>query len=143
MAKRTILIVNHSNSFFEADAASAITPGHLVELDSDGDVLPHSSAAGAAMKQFAIEGALQGNGITDAYAAEDPVRVWTPQPGDEVYALLADGETAVIGDFLESAGDGTLAVYSAGVIVAQATEAVDMSLSSGEDPTGRIIVRII
>jgi len=143
MAKRTILIVNHSNSFFEADAASAITPGHLVELNSDGDVLSHSTPAGAAMKQFAIEGALQGNGITDAYAAEDPVRVWTPQPGDEVYALLADGETAVIGDFLESAGDGTLAVYSAGVIVAQATEAVDMSLSSGEDPTGRIIVRII
>jgi len=139
----TILIINHSNSFFEADAAAAITPGHLVELDSSGDVQPHSTAKGNAAKQFAIEDALQGNGITDAYSADDVVRVWTPQPGDVVNALLSDGETAVIGTFLESNGDGTLQVYTDGVIIGQAISAVDMSGSSGADPSARILVRII
>lgn len=143
MARNTIIIVNHSNSFFEADAAGAITPGHLVELGSSLDVQVHSTAKGNAAKTFAIEDALQGNGIDTDYAADDVVRVWTPQPGDEVNALLSDGETAVIGNFLESNGDGTLRVYTDGVIIGQAIEAVDMSGSSTVDPSARILVRIV
>ena len=74
------------------------------------------------------------------------------KPGDEVYGLLANGETAVIGSKLESYGDGTLRVVDAdasfdqiGVqsIVGIALTAVDMSGSSGVDPSGRIHVMII
>jgi len=72
-------------------------------------------------------------------------------PGAEIYALLKNGENAAIGVFLESAGDGTLQVLDADAsvglvktnsIVGVALEAVDMSGSSGVDPSGRIKVRI-
>lgn len=57
----------------------------------------------------------------------------------------------VIGDFLESAGTGRLReriTESAGAtgfesIVGQALEALDLSGSSGEEPTNRILVRVI
>lgn len=143
MSRRTIIVVNHSNSFFEADAAAAITPGHLVELDSNGDVKVHATAKGFGAKTFAIENALLGKGIDEAYAAEEPVRVWTPQPGDEVNALLSDGETVAVGGFVESNGDGTVQAYTDGSIIGQAVEAVDMSGSSSVDPSARILIRIV
>ena len=133
----------------EYAAAAAITPGHLVEIASTGKVQVHSTSAGPARTCFALEDDLQGNEIGEAYAADDRVQVGTFKPGDRVFALLADGENASIGSKLESNGDGTLKVYdgtaSAGdlqTIIGEATEAVDMSGSSGADPSGRITVLI-
>jgi hypothetical protein len=75
-----------------------------------------------------------------------------------VNALLADGQTIVAGDFLQSAGDGTLTKYVAEhwhsadagtiyplAIVGVATEAVDLSGSAGTHPVSglRIKVRIV
>jgi hypothetical protein len=72
-----------------------------------------------------------------------------------VNALLDDGETIVIGDFLESAGDGFLQKYSSTAsnnadavdhrIVAVALEAINLSSSSDTWPTNdrRIAVRIV
>jgi hypothetical protein len=93
---------------------------------------------------FAIEDENQGKGIDDAYAADARVVCWMPQRGDQVQAILADGQTIVIGDYLESNGDGTLKKYSPDTadsddpftgydrqVVAQADEALDLSDSSG------------
>jgi hypothetical protein len=152
MAKNTIKLKKYVDIINEVEASGVITPGMLLETDSDGKVKAHSSAGGNAVKQFALEDALQGNGIDDDYASGDKVQVWSCVPGEEVYALLKDGENVGIGDFLESAGAGMLqkhvtgsageVEYPAG-IVAMVLEALDLSGSSGEEPTNRVKIRIV
>ena len=151
MAKRTVKVKNHSDVNEELKAAAAITPGQLIELTTADTVQRHSTAEGNALKMFAVEDELQGKGITDDYAVDDQVSCWLPGRGDFVYALLADGEDVSIGTFLASNGDGDLRqhdITSGGAefpeqIVAQAQEALDLSGSSGEEPTRRIIVRVV
>jgi len=137
---------------FERVAAAGITPGHLIELTSADAVQAHATAGGTAMTCFALEDENQGKGITDAYTVANVVLAAVFKPGDEVLGLLANGETAAIGTLLESYGDGTLRVVdvdaSAGEIAVQsvvgvALEVVDMSGSSGVDPSGRIRVLVI
>lgn len=154
MAFHTIAIVG-TPFVKEYTANAAITPGHLVELMSTGKVRVHATAGGTAQTMFALEDENQGNPISTAYSANNKCRCGVFTRGMEVYAILANGQTAAIGSKLESTGDGTLTVYSedSGVvsgaeladktIVAQALEAVDMSGSSGEDPSGRIRVEIM
>ena len=145
MAKNTIVIKSYVNIRDEKVAQAAITPGHLVERRSDDKVQKHALAGGPCNPLFAIEDAFQGKKITDNYAASDEVFLWKPIPGEQVYAHLS-GTDAVIGDFLESAGDGTLRPLSpvqssaaiaeyAGNIVAVALEAV----STGN----RLVVEIV
>ena len=155
MTTKTIKVKDYLHINEEYKAKTAITPGMVVELTSDDNVQAHSGAGKSALIMIALEDDLQGKGIDDAYAAEDPVQVWIPQRGDIANMLLKDGEDISIGDFLESAGTGYLQKHvadteSAGVttvytnqIIGQAIEAVDMSGSSAADPTGRIKVRII
>lgn len=139
----------------QRDAGGAITPGHLLQRDSDGDVTVHGTAGGNAAALFALENDIAGDGIDVAYADQEAVEMALFRPGDEVFAFLEDGETAVIGSFLESSGSGTLKVVdfvsdSGGgesdrshSIVAQALEAVDLSASSNLTADARIIVEIV
>jgi hypothetical protein len=156
VARHSVIIKKYSDVIEEFVASAAITPGHLVELypTTAGEIRVHSTPGGNALPMFALENEMEGQGIGDAYAHEDPVQVWVPGRGDIVNALLKDGEHVEIGDFLESAGDGTLqehATDSAGVgtlscqIVGVATEHVDLSDSVGTHPASglRIKVRII
>lgn len=146
MKKNTIRLKNYSNVFEELVAAAAITPGHLVELNSDGKAQVHANAGLNALPMFAEEDDNQGNGIDVEYAADDPVRVWIPGRGDMVNAILADGQNVAIGDFLESAGDGTLQKHvadssgaiSTNQIVGVALEALDLSDSSGAESSGAL-----
>ena len=141
MAKHAIKVKKYSDVVEEYVAAGVITPGMLIELTSAGKVQAHSGSSGESLVMVALENELEGQGIDVDYAADDRVQCWIPNRGDMIYGLLADGETAVIGNWLESNGDGKLKVGTTKPI-GQAVEAVDMSGSSGEDPTGRIIVRI-
>lgn len=137
----------------EGKANAAITPGQLIQRMTTGNLRRHAQAGLNAQRMFALEDELQGNEITVNYAANNIVQYGIFAGGSEIYALLADGETAVIGSFLESNGDGNLRVHatdSAGAvenveaIVGIAREAVDLSGSSGADPaTRRIRVEII
>jgi hypothetical protein len=142
-------------------AAAAISPGHLVELASTGKAQVHSTAGGPAKPMFAFENELEGETIDDAYAADDVVQVLVSIPGDQVNAVLADGENVSIGDYLESNGDGTLRKYAADTgssagelydkpasIVGLAMEALDLSASSGAESSGllgdrRITITVI
>lgn len=111
----------------EGEASEAITPGHLVEFGGAADLRKHATIGGQARKAFAVENDLIGKGIDDAYAAADSVKYVVPVPGAEVYALLLTGESCSKGDFLESAGNGTLQVASTpieGSSVAVALEAI-------------------
>lgn len=149
MAKNTIKVKKYSDVIEEYEAGGAITPGHLIALNSAGKVVVHAGAQANVLPMFALEDELQGNGIDDAYASGDQVQCWIPYRGDIVYALLEDGQDVNIGDFLVSSGTGTLTVASdesAGpteVIVGQALEAVDLSGSANLTADGRILIRII
>jgi len=108
MAKNTIKLKKYSDVIEEFVAGVAITPGMLVTLNADGKVIPHNLDGGNAIPMFALEDELQGKTIDVAYEAGAPVQVWVAGRGDIVYALANSGVTINVGDFLVSAGDGTL-----------------------------------
>ena len=126
--------------------ATDIEPGHLVEVTSAGQVVPHSTANGPAAGAFAIEDRDVGKTVEDTYVAADDenVHVGYPQNGTLIpNAWLADGESVDPGDLLVSNGDGTLQAYVAadaesGMVVAVAEESV---AASGSDE--RVEVRSV
>lgn len=127
---------------------AGILAGHLVE-EAAGAVQLHSTAAGSAQKLFAMPNVAVAGDIDTAYANGETVIYGAFHSGQEVYALVAAGATAIPdGGKLESAGDGTLRVVSASAAtadtsrdstVAYAKEAVD---NSGGGAAVRIKVRI-
>ena len=168
MNRNSIIINDWSKIRLERVAAGTITPGMLLEINSDDKVVAHNSAgADVAPILFALEDGFQGNDIHDDYSALDRVQVMLCRPGDEVQAILDDGQDISIGDLLESNGNGQLVKFandtihtdsddSTGftaytrVIVGQAIEAVDTSessaVSSGDSGIGyskRILIRIV
>lgn len=149
MAKQTIKLKKYVDIINEYNAEAAITPGMLLEVTTSGTVQKNAVAGKTCAKMFALEDELQGKTIADDYAIADPVQCWSCVPGEEVLAWLADGEDAPIGAKLVSDGTGKLAVLTVALagaeefVVAEALEAVDMSGSAGEDPAGRIKVRIL
>ncbi len=146
MAKNTIKLKKYLDVNVEYPANAAITPGNLIELLSTGKVRKHTAEGGLTLPMFALEDELQGRDIDTNYAEDAPVQCWIAQRGEEVYALIADGEDVSVADKLASNGDGTLKVVeSDDVPIAIALEAIDLSGSSGTYPaTGfRIKVRIL
>lgn len=152
MAKNTIKLKKYADVNKEFAAGGTITPGMLISLGSANTVVAHAVAGGTvAPKMFALENELEGEGIDDNYASGDKVQCWITQPGEEVYAILADGENIVIGDKLESKGDGTLREWTplnseaAGhenSLVAIALEAVDTT-GSPAATTSRIKILVV
>ena len=142
----------------EGTAGGTVTPGHLVTFDSSADYVVHPTAGGNASAQFAHENDIAGDGIDVDYLATNQIQVVVFKIGGEVNALLAaNAEAIVAGDFLESAGDGTLRLHGAPqadsngslgegetlqlkAIVAQAMEDQDNSGGSG---TLRIRVQVV
>ena len=145
MAYETIKLTKHSDVIIEKEADAAITPGMLLELNSDDEVLAHDTAgANVVPIMFALEDELQGRGIDTDYAAGDQVQVWIPYRGDIVNALLADDQDITLGEYLESNGEGRLQVHAAdpgdsttgsvqNAIVGVALETVSSGLGSGSE----------
>ena len=148
MASKTITLLGDGVRK-EARASGAIYPGSLLRRASATQFAVHNVAGGNAAKMFAVEDDLQGRTIDTAYTSGDRMLGAVFQPGDEVLALLAEGENVAIGDFLESSGDGylrkhddtylyesagypteTAILYTNG-LVGIALEALDLSQSSG------------
>jgi len=135
-------------------AGAAITPGDLIELNSSGVVVRHSTAGGNAVPMFAVEMDLIGSGVADSYPSGDTVKFAVFRPGDEVYALLASGQNVAKGAFLESAGTGALRAYTQqsggnvypSAIVAKALEAINNTSGDSTGPhdnASRIIVEVV
>lgn len=141
----TILVQDFDNIRRERVAASAITPGMLLEVETTtGKVKPHSSAGGYANPIFAVRDTQQGKGIDDAYATGDLVSYHQMRAGSRVLAIAADSQVLVEGDYVESAGDGKVRKYSAGVRVGFATHALNTTATSSEDePETRLIIEIV
>lgn len=132
----------------EALANAILSPGHLIEILSTGKVRKHATEGGLAERAFAIEDALQGKTVADAYAADDRVGYVLAAPGDEINAVVKAGENVAIGDKLISAGDGTLIKTGSAstsvtdpVVVAVAMEAADLSDTGDVDTL--VAVRVL
>lgn len=136
---KVILLAGMPQQYEAVTAASeAILPGHLVNLNSAGALIKHATDAGLSGKTFASIDSYAGGSIAVAYSDGETAPYYACAPGDEIYAILEDGHAVAIGDFLESAGDGTLQPVSGNFPVCQAIEAVTTSGS-----TARIRVRVV
>ena len=146
MAKRRI----HAKGSFQQDealAAGTITPGALLEMNSDAAVVVHNTEGAVAERIFAAEDALQGNTVTTNYSAADLVTYIMPSKGSSVNALLLAGVAYDEGDILISSGDGTLMKASqvtSGITIydniAVVTEALDLSASGAVDTLSEVRV---
>jgi len=124
MALKFNTITARTNGLYmqdEAIANAVIRPGMLLEERSDGKVEPHGVAGGNTMPKFAVEDDLQGKGIDDLYASGARVIYRTFQRGDRVWALLDHDQTVVVGDYVESAGNGLLQKHTPPVLDSGAT----------------------
>ena len=137
----TIQIKGETWVTHEADAAVILTPGEFITFDSVGDfALP---AAGDTLKMIVIESDIEGNEITDDYAAASRVRAVVPQPGSVVQAILTDGQNVPIGRELELDGNGTLITIGSNEAIAMALEAIDASDSAATAVASRRILVLI
>lgn len=132
MSENKIVLKNeHFTADEDGEAGGAVTPGHLVELDSNGEYVAHSTAGDAAEPvRFARKAGEIGDEITDAYADGDWIKVANCLPTVEVYAHLASGENVAYGAKLVSNGNGELRELDTGggdtdAAIAIAREAVD------------------
>lgn len=140
----TIKLKKYVDVINEYEAGNTIIPGQLVQVVSDGTVQPHGTAGGVAEKAFALEDELQGKGIDDAYAEGDRVQVMYARPGDEVYAFLKEGSSITVGEFLESAGDGSLQKYGTATAVETLFPiAVSLDTVATAPANARIRIRIV
>lgn len=132
-----------------AAASNPITPGMLIQENSAGTISPHATAASNASKLFALPNLANGGDIDTAYAVSVTVRVAACRSGQVVNALVAAAASAiVIGDYLESAGDGTVRKASTDAstdtvqrdaIVGYAVTAID---NSGGGSVARVQLRV-
>lgn len=121
----------------EAIANGAIQPGYLVHIDSTGKVAKHPTAGGSTSPSFAVENELLGKEITVAWPDTEQTVYETMSPGDEILAVLAASAAAiVIGDYLQSAGDGTLQIIPADVAGVRAKVTIGAADAAVEFETG-------
>lgn len=108
-AQNTVILAGHARGRYDEGRLSTVaTPGHLLKLEAAGTYRTHNVAGGMTMLALAIEDALIGKGLNDAYAIGDLVRFYVPQVHEEVNILIPAAAAAiVVGDKLTSNGDGT------------------------------------
>ncbi len=137
----TIQIKGETWVTHEADVDVIVTPGEFVVFSATGTFeLP---AAGDLSKLIAIENDIEGQEITDDYAANDRARAVFPQPGSVVQAILTDGQDVPIGRELEVDANGTLITIGSNQPIAVAMEAIDASDSAATAVASRRIQVLI
>ena len=156
--RKTILLQGEGNFKEAKSTAATILPGSLLERTSGG-IRKHATAGGNAQRLFAFENEGNGGTIDTVYPVSSLIKILFPEPGDEVLAILKNGEHVVVGDYLESAGGGELQKHVADVdlnhpgsadftvytnqIIGVALEECNMSGSNAVDPSGRFAIEIV
>lgn len=111
-APRRVHLGGEGTTVNDIYAYEGITPGHLIQLFNDAGTPKyrrHNAAGGNASPTFALDQGEMNKGIDDAYAVGDMVAALVGRPGTTINGLVAAAAPAIdAGDFLESAGDGTL-----------------------------------
>jgi len=158
-AEKTVMVTGRDRSIEVNRVCDGdIIPGMLCQMSTTvGEVQVHGTPGGNAQTMFALEPTDAGKDIDDALDDGENAHFCIAATGAQVNALLANGETVVYGQPVESNGDGYLRPHDPAVvvpsdlsfeyfqtaIVGYAEEALDMSDSSGADPaSARFLVRI-
>lgn len=130
-APNTIWLGGPHTPIGDLAASEAITPGHLIENFNNAGVwrVRKHTLTSKEGSTYATEQSMLNKGCTDAYAANDLVEAVVGSPGTTIWALIASGQTIVFGNALESAGDGTLKIYNAGIKIATALESVTATVT--------------
>lgn len=134
---------------FENLSSAAVTPGHLLELDTANKVKPHATAAGAAAPMFAVEDPYNGVSGTSAidvpYDSGETVRWVMARPGDEIYGFLEANGSVNIGGRLQSGTGGNLEAYTSGTAVVHDNRILAEALEAkaGSTVAARIKFRVI
>lgn len=140
MAHRTIVLKGEGTNE-EATASGAITPGDVLELTTAStDTVKRQATANATEEILvAVEDVLQGNGVSDDYSSGDKVQYRIPRRGDRMALQVADGQKVTKGDNVGfDTADGKVKTYASGTLIGVAIETVDMSDSSGADPSSAL-----
>lgn len=106
-------------------ASETIRPGHLVDRFNNAGVIrwrKHATASIACVPAFATEQSMLNKGVDDDYLVNQLMEVSIGSKGAAFWAFIASGQNIVAGNKLESAGDGTLKIFAAGVVLASALE---------------------
>jgi hypothetical protein len=116
--------------------SEAMTPGHLVEIFDSGAGVPkyrkHTTAAGKGSPMFILDRPELNHTFDIPYAQSDEGKALIGWPGATFNAFIASGQNIAVGAFLESAGNGTLKAYTAGLLHFIATESVNNSAGPGD-----------
>jgi hypothetical protein len=129
MPRKVILL--RGNAREESGIADAtITPGMLLEFETANGLSPHAGAGAAAAAIFARAAHEDdGDGIDDNIASGSEVTAIYPEKGAKINAVT--DETIDRGEFVQSAGDGKVALFDSGVIIGVASAASDLSGTVG------------
>ena len=138
--KRVIKLLGDPLQTEHEKAGAEITPGMLLEFDSNGDVIPHGTAGGSASRDFAGHREEMGQDIDDTYAVGETVKVMHFAQGMRVNAIIPSGQNISKDGFLESNGNGMLKAFGSGQRVGRALEAVNNTAGPG---SARLRVEIV
>lgn len=104
------IVLKGRGHYEEGEADATIYPGEAIRLAADGLYDPETLAPEVAVGRglhIALEDALQGKTVDDAYSDGDKIFFYTPQPGDHVHVLVKAGEDVDIADILGVEGSGS------------------------------------
>lgn len=143
MANKTILLKGDP-LHKEAKASGTIYPGMLIEyVTNDETVRAHATGGGRCAAMIALENSLEGNEVGDYYSTGDRVQYAHLRPGDEFLAYIDNHETAAVGTFLESNGNGYFRVAepdsSVGVTVTGSVKAMALEAKAGTGSSRSLI----
>lgn len=94
-----------SRHFLEYACSAILSPGHLVEVQSDNTIKKQSVLGGRGSRLIAYEDVHKGSTINDAFAVNDQVPVYAYDVGDEMMLRVAAGTAAIV-EGQDLAGDG-------------------------------------
>lgn len=132
----TIFLGGRRTQIGDLAASEIIRPGHLVDRFNNAGVIrwrKHATAAIAVAPAVATEQSMLNKSVDDDYAAGDLMEVSILEKGATAWMLIASGQNITAGQKLESAGDGTLRAFAAGVVLFSALE---------NKPTVTVLTRI-
>jgi hypothetical protein len=138
---RVITLLGEPIQNEDSKAAEAITPGHLVTFDGNGDLIKNTTTGARVQTAFALEREESGYGIDDDYAVDDTVKVGIFAPGMRVNAIVASGVNVAQGALMTGGAAGTVAGGgTATTAIGRAARAINNAAGPG---TARVSLEIM
>lgn len=111
---------------------TGILPGMLLQQTSAAadTCAVHSVQGEISERMFAMEDALQGKTVDDAYASGAPVQIAVVAPGSVVNAIIEGGQTIAKGEKLISSGNGKLISVDSAASAAEKSNVIAVAVDA-------------